>query len=59
MAMITYDEASGRPFTDVLNRYEQLNDRDAMARAIAILRARGEWNDDRSLDPDDYPADRR
>jgi len=26
-----------------------------MSRAIATLRVRGEWNDDRSLDPDDYP----
>jgi hypothetical protein len=55
MAMTTCDEASGIPFTDVLNRYQQLDDRDAMARAIAILRARGERNDDRSLHPDDYP----
>ena len=55
MAVTTCDEASGMPFTDVLNRYQQLNDRDAMARAIAIRRARGEWNHDRSLDPDDYP----
>ena len=51
----TYDEASGMPFTDVLNRYQALNDRDAMARAIATLQARGEWNEDRSLNPADYP----
>ena len=53
--MTTYDEASERPFADVLNRYQALNDRDSMARAIATLQARGEWNDDRSLDPADYP----
>ncbi len=51
----TYDEASGMPWPDVLNRYQALNDRDAMARAIATLQARGEWNDDRSIKPADYP----
>ena len=53
--MTTYDEAFGRPFTDVVNRYRALDDRDTMARAIATLQARGKWNDDRSLDPADYP----
>ena len=52
---MTYDEACGMPWPDVLNRYQALNDRDAMARAIATLQARGEWNADRSLDPEDYP----
>ena len=51
----TYAEAVEMPFADVLNRYRALNDRDSMARAIATLQARGEWNDDRSLDPADYP----
>jgi hypothetical protein len=51
----TYDEASSMPWADVLNRYQALNDRDAMARAIATLQARGEWNEDRSLRPEDYP----
>lgn len=51
----TYDEASGMPFADVLDWYQALNDRDSMARAIATLQARGEWNDDRTLDPADYP----
>jgi hypothetical protein len=40
-----YDEAAERPFADVLNRYQALNDRDSMAHAIATLQARGEWND--------------
>ena len=53
--MTTYDEASAMPFTDVLNRYQVLDTRDMMSRSIAALKARGEWNDDRSLDPDDYP----
>ena len=51
----TYHEASDMPFPDVLNRYQQLNDRDTMSRAIAKLQARGEWNDDRSIRPEDYP----
>ena len=40
---------------DVVNRYQALTDRDSMARAIATLQARGEWNDDRSIRPEDYP----
>jgi hypothetical protein len=51
----TFDEAFAMPWPDVLNRYQTLNDRDAMARAIAALQARGEWNDDRSIKPEDYP----
>jgi hypothetical protein len=51
----TYDEASEVPFPDVLNRYQALDQRDSMARAIATLQARGEWGDDRSLNPEDYP----
>ena len=51
----TYSEASEVPFPDVVNRYQALNDRDTMSRAIATLQARGEWNDDRSLNPEDYP----
>jgi hypothetical protein len=51
----TYDEASAMPWPDVLNRYQALNDRDSMARAIAALHARGEWGDDRGIDPEDYP----
>jgi hypothetical protein len=52
---VTYDEASRMPWSDILNRYQVLTDRDAMARAIATLQARGEWNEDRSLNPEDYP----
>ncbi len=29
---VTFDEASGMPWPDVLNRYQALSDRDAMAR---------------------------
>jgi hypothetical protein len=52
---VTYGDAADLPFTDVLNRWQALEQRDAMARAIATLQARGEWHDDRSLDPADYP----
>ena len=51
----TYDEASAMPWPDVLNRYQALTDRDAMARAIATLQARGTWTDDRGLKPADFP----
>jgi hypothetical protein len=51
----TYDEAAHMPLTDVLNRYQALNERDSMARSIATLKARGAWHADRSLNPEDYP----
>lgn len=52
---ITYGEASEMPLPDALHRYQVLMDRDMMSRSVADLRARGRWNADRSLDPDDYP----
>jgi hypothetical protein len=52
---VTYNEACEVPWPDVLMRWQELEQRDAMARSIATLQARGEWNDDRSLDPADYP----
>ena len=52
---VTYDQACAMPFTDVLNRYQALEHRDTMSRAIAALQARGEWNDDRSIRPEQYP----
>jgi len=51
----TYDEASAMQWPDVLMRQQALSDRESMARAIATLQARGEWNDDRSINPEDYP----
>ena len=51
----TYDEASGMPWPDVLNRSQALTGRVSLARAIATPQARSEWNDDRSLNPEDYP----
>jgi hypothetical protein len=53
--LTTYNDAADLPFADVLNRYQALDTRDAMARSIATLQARGEWRDDRSIDPADYP----
>src|SRR5580693_6883313 len=43
------------PWPDVMNRYQALSDRDAMARAIATLQGRGQWDEDRSIKPEDYP----
>jgi hypothetical protein len=54
-APATYDEAATMPLADVIDRYQALNDRDAMARAIATLQARGRWSADRGLNPEDYP----
>ena len=48
----TYDEASGMPLADVLNRYQALDDRDSMARSIATLKARGTKP---ALNPEDFP----
>jgi hypothetical protein len=51
----TFSEASEMPLPDVLNRYQVLNDRDLMARAIAALQATGAWKADRSIRPADHP----
>ena len=48
---MTYDEASEMPLPDVLNRYQALNDRDSIARAIATLKARGVKPADPALNP--------
>lgn len=51
----SFHDASGIPWPDVLDRYQALDQRGTMACAIATLQARGDWGDDRSLDPADYP----
>ena len=51
----TYDEAATMPLADVISRHQALDHRDAMARSIATLQARGQWSADRSLNPADYP----
>ena len=50
-----HDDIDQMPLTDVLNRYQALNDRDSMARSIAALQARGTWNADGSIRAEDYP----
>jgi hypothetical protein len=50
-----YDEIDQMPLTDVLNRYQALNDRDSMARSIAASQARGRWNADGSIRAEDHP----
>jgi hypothetical protein len=50
-----YDEVAEIPLADVLNRFQALEDRNSMARSIAALRARGGWNADGSIRPEDYP----
>jgi hypothetical protein len=50
-----YDYIDEMPLTDVLARYQALNDRDSMARSIATLKARGTWNADGSIRAEDYP----
>jgi hypothetical protein len=52
---VNYDEIDQMPLTDVLNRYQALNDRDSMARTIAKLQGRGGWKADGSIRPEDYP----
>jgi hypothetical protein len=52
---MSYDEIDLMPLTDVLSRYEALNDRDSMARAIATQKARGTWKGDGSIRAEDYP----
>jgi len=52
---MNYDEIDQMPLTDVLNRYQALNDRDSMARSIVTLQARGTWNADGSIRAEDYP----
>jgi hypothetical protein len=36
-------------------RWQELDQQDALARAIATLQARGEWRADNSLRPEDHP----
>jgi hypothetical protein len=50
-----FDEIDQMPLTDVLNRYQALNDRDSMARSIAAQQARGRWNADGSIRAEDHP----
>jgi len=51
---LTYHEAMELSLRDQVDRYEELTDRDLMARSIATLRARGEYDEARHRGPADY-----
>ena len=52
---VTYHEAMDLSLRDQIDRYEELTDRNLMARSIATLQARGEYDQDRHPDPAGYP----
>jgi hypothetical protein len=52
--VLTYQEAMGLGLRDQITRYEELTGRDLMARSIAALQARGEYDPDKHPDPADY-----
>ena len=54
-APTTYSEASEMPFTDVLNRYQALENRSTAARAIATLKARGEYEPNEHVNDEKFP----
>jgi hypothetical protein len=51
---LTYREAMDLSLRDQIDRFEELTDRNLMARSIAILQARGEYNKDKHPDPREY-----
>jgi hypothetical protein len=51
---ITYHQAMDLSLPGQIDRYGELTDRDMMARSIAILQARGEYDAARHLDPAEY-----
>ncbi len=51
---LTYHEAMDLSLPDQRARYEELTDRNQMARSIATLQARGEYNEDKHPDPGEY-----
>jgi hypothetical protein len=52
----TYHEAMDLSLRDQIGRYEELTDRNLMARSIATLQARGEYDAGTHPDPAGYPA---
>jgi hypothetical protein len=50
----TYHEAMDLSLREQIDRYEELTDRNLMARSIATLRARGEYDPGRHPDPAEY-----
>ena len=51
---LTYHEAMDLGLRDQIARYEELTDRNLMARSIAVLQARGEYDKDKHPDPGEY-----
>ena len=51
---VTYHEAMDLSLPDQRARYEELTDRNLMARSIATLQARGEYDKDKHPDPGEY-----
>ena len=51
---LTYHEAMDLSLPDQIARYEELTDRNLMARSIATLQARGEYDQDKHPDPGKY-----
>jgi hypothetical protein len=45
---LTYHEAMALPLPDQIDRYRELADRDMAARSIAILQARGEYDEEKA-----------
>jgi hypothetical protein len=50
----TYHEAMDLSLRDQVDRYEELTDRNLMARSIATLQARGEYDEDKHPGPGEY-----
>ena len=50
-----YDEIDQMPLTDVLNRYQALNDRESIASAIATLKARGTYDPSGHVNEERFP----
>jgi hypothetical protein len=51
---VTYHEAMDLSLRDQIARYEELTDRNLMARSIATLQARDEYDKDKHPDPGEY-----
>jgi hypothetical protein len=51
---LTYHQAMDLSLPDQIGRYEELTDRDLMARSISSLQARGEYDSARHPDPAEY-----
>ena len=55
MHPLTYNDASLGNIVDQISRYRELADRDSMAKAIAILKARGEYTPNEHVNEEKFP----